>query len=403
MAKGKKSANGTGSVWRRKDGRYSAAITYPYHRDGVTHRKRAQTTKSTWEAAHRWLMERQRDLLGGVQSSPDNPRVGEYLDMWLSEVVEPSVAPKTYEKREYHVHSHIAPGLGNVRLKELSPRRIHLFYSHLARRDPALATSTRRDIHATLKMALKQAVRWGMVPSNPCELVDPPKPLPDEMGDEAEEVRALTDGQAKVLFTSTRGQRWHCYYVTAIRTGLRPGELLGLQWGDVDLSGDPASLRVRRTLGIRQGGGTYTKRPKSEAGRRGVALHWEAAEALQNQNAMLESEGHKRGPKDLVFPSATGSPMDRGNLLRRHLKADLAAAGLPELTLHELRHSYASIALYEWRLPAEIVQESLGHTSLRMTVDLYGHLMPNAQADAMRRINEMYRRPNTESGTKTGT
>ncbi len=394
----KKAPNGSGSIWLRPDSRWGAALSYPYYdpATGRTKTKRASTTKKTWEDAHRWLMQKQNDLLGGVPDAPQNPPLGEYLDEWLHNVVEPSVAPKTHEKREYHVRVHISPALGHVRLKDLQARQIHTHYVRMARRESQgltpLAASTRRDIHTTLKMALKQAVRWGLMPQNPAEFVDPPKP--SEAAEEGEgEIRALTDTQAMQLFAATEGKRWYPYYVAAVRTGLRPGELLGLRWGDIDLQTDPASLRVRRTLAIKQGGGTYFKLPKSKASRRTLALHWEASEALEAQRARLGVEELPAGRGDLVFPSTTGSPMNRNNLRYRHLQPDLAAAGLPRLTLHELRHTFASVALYEWRLPPAVVQEIMGHESIRMTMDLYGHLVPGSQEAAIRALRGMHRKP----------
>lgn len=392
----RKNANGAGSIWQRADGRYGAALTYEYHdaATGRNKRKRDTTTKPDWDSAHRWLVQKQTDLLGGVTASPEDPTMAEYLKSWLADVVEPSVAPKTHEKREYHVRVHLLPAIGHVRLKNLQARQIHGLYTRMARRDPPLAASTRRDVHTTLKMALKQAVRWGLIPSNPCDLVDPPRPVSSaEEDDEAGEVRALTDEQARLLFESTRDKRWHHYYVAAVRTGLRPGELLGLRWGDLDFDVDPGSLRVRRTLGIRQGGGTYTKRPKSKAGRRTLALHWEATEALAAQRGMLASEGLPTGPKDLVFPSTIGTPMSRHNLLNRHLRPDLARAGLPPMTLHELRHTFASIMLHEWRVYPDTVREMMGHESLAMTMRLYGHLMPTAQTDAIRALRKLHKKP----------
>ncbi len=397
--KGKKAPNGSGSVWQRPDGRWGAALSYPYYDPdtGRTKTKRASTTKKTWEAAHRWLMQKQNDLLGGVTDAPQNPPLGEYLGEWLHNVVEPSVAPKTHEKREYHVRVHISPALGHVRLKDLQARQIHALYVRMARRDPPLAASTRRDIHTTLKMALKQAVRWGLIPQNPAEFVDPPKPNGASGADDEEEgrgeIRALTDDQARVLFETTEGKRWRPYYVVAIRTGLRPGELLGLRWGDLDLGADPASLRVRRTLAIRQGGGTYFKSPKSKASRRTLALHWEASEALEVQRTGLEDEGLPVRREDLVFPSTAGTPMNRNNLRYRHLHPDLKAAELPRLTLHELRHTFASVALYEWRWPPAVVQQVMGHESIRMTMDLYGHLVPGSQEAAIRALRATHHRP----------
>ena len=400
--KGKKAPNGSGSVWQRPDGRWGAALSYPYYDPdtGRTKTKRASTTKKGWEAAHRWLMQKQNDLLGGVPDAPQNPPLGEYLDEWLRNVVEPSVAPKTHEKREYHVRVHISPALGHVRLKDLQARQIHTLYVRMARTESQgrapLAASTRRDIHTTLKMALKQAVRWGLMPQNPAEFVDPPRPTEVDGEEEGgEEIRALTDEQARVLFEATAGKRWHHYYVAAVRTGLRPGELLGLRWGDLDLGVDPASLRVRRTLAIKQGGGFYFKPPKSKASRRTLALHWEASDALEAQRVRLAGEGLPVEKGDLVFPSTSGTPMNRNNLRYRHFQPDLEAAGLPRLTLHELRHTFASIMLHEWRVYPDTVREMLGHESITMTMGLYGHLMENAQADAIRALRRLHQRPET--------
>lgn len=404
--KGKKGPNGSGSVWQRPDGRWGAALSYPYYdpETGKTKSRRITTTKGSWEHAHKWLVQKQNDLLGGVPDASEDPTVGGFLADWLRDVVGPSVAPKTHEKRAYHVNSHISPAIGHVRLKDLQARQIHALYVRMARREnqglPPLAYSTRRDVHTTLKMALKQAVRWGLAPQNPAELVDPPRPSPGDDEEEGGEVRALTDEQARTLFAATgkAGRRWHHYYVAAVRTGLRPGEMLGLRWGDLDLLADPASLRVRRTLAIREGGGTYTKSPKSKASRRTLALHWEATDALVAQRGMLAGEGLPTGREDWVFPSTTGSPMNRNNLRFRHLQPDLEAAGLPRLTLHELRHTFASIMLHEWRVYPDTVREMLGHESITMTMGLYGHLMENAQADAIRELRKMHQRPDAAVG-----
>ncbi|MDP9478382.1 MAG: tyrosine-type recombinase/integrase [Actinomycetota bacterium] len=181
-------------------------------------------------------------------------------------------------------------------------------------------------------MALKQALRWGLVKRNVAEMVDPLKGASGYEEDGEGEVRALTDEQARRFFEATQESLRHHYYVAAIRTGLRPGELLGLRWGDPNPDADPGSLKVRRTLD------THSKArfgpPKSDAARRTLALHWEASEAFEAQRGMLAEEGLPTGPKSLVFPSTRGTPMSSDNLRKRHLKPALAAASLPEFTLH---------------------------------------------------------------------
>ena len=102
---------------------------------------------------------------------------------------------------------------------------------------------------------------------------------------------------------------------------------------------------------------------------------------------MLGREGLAVGERDLVFPSETGSPMSSDNLRKRHLGPALEGAGLPYVTLHELRHTFASIMLHEWMVPPAVVSKMMGHKSIAFTFDLYGHLIPSAQEDVMWRLN----------------
>lgn len=378
-------------MWQRADGRYGAALSYDYYdpESGGKRRKRSSTTKATWDEAHEWLVGKQSDIRSGTMVNAENPTVEEFLAEWLSVVIEPFRSHNTYLKRRCAVGAHLVPAFGKTRLKDLDPRKIQSLYSRLARREPPLALSTRREIHVTLKMALSQAVRWNMLTRNPADLVDAPKQAQVASEDEETgEIRALTNQQAEALFSETVGSRWRNYYVAAIRTGLRPGEMLGLRWGDLALDTDLGSLRVRRSLDTT--GGIRFNPPKSAASRRTLALHWEATEAFERQRELLESEGHPAGKRNLVFPSTSGTPMNSGNLRKRNLKPDLKQAELPDLTLHELRHTFASVMLHEWHVSPSIVSEMMGHASIKMTMDLYGHLFPGAQEDAIRALRKMH-------------
>lgn len=125
-----------------------------------------------------------------------------------------------------------------------------------------------------------------------------------------------------------------------------------------------------------------------------LAVHvtLEAKDALLSQRERLVGEGLPTGEKDLVFPSQTGTPMKSDNLRKRSLGPDLERAGLPYVTLHELRHTFASIMLHEWRAPPAIVSKMMGHKSIAFTFDLYGHLIPSAQEDVIRQLNAGQRR-----------
>ena len=273
-----------------------------------------------------------------------------------------------------------------MRLRDLDARAIQRLYASMARE--GYAHETKRAVHVTLKMALKQAVRWDLLRRNPADKVDAPKDLGDR--DDEGEVRHLTDAQARTLFAAAVGSRWADYYVVAVRTGLRPGEALALRGGDVDLESDPGGGRVRRTLDTHSA--AVFGPPKTPRSRRTVALHFEAKDAFERQTAVLAREGLPDGPGDLVFPSEAGSPMSSNNLRRRHLHAALAGAGLPRVSLHQLRHTYASIMLHEWLVSPAIVSRAMGHKSIAFTFDLYGHLIPDAQEEAMRALNASQRR-----------
>jgi integrase len=384
--------SGAGSVWQRPDKRWSAALWIRQHdpTTGRTVRRRLTTTRKSWEEAHAWLIDKQGDARKNLLRPSEDPRLSDFLTGWLRDVVAPSVAPKTLEKRRYHV-AKIDAGLGHMRLGKIQPRQIHLFYLDLAR-SGTLALTTRRAIHTTFRMALNQAVRWSLLTQNPLDLVDAPRGsgpagFQSSPQDTTDKVRALTDEQARALFAAMEPP-WREWAVFAVRTGLRPGESLALRWGDVELDSDPASVTVRRTLGIRDreaGAGVYFKAPKSRASRRTVMLHHEAEDALRRQRERLQGAGEG----DLVFPSSSGTPMRRGNLLRRHVAPALERAGLPPLTLHELRHTFASIALYEWRIPVEIVSAMLGHADVSLTLRVYGHLVPGSQESAIRALRRL--------------
>lgn len=380
-----------GSIWDRPDGRKGVSLPYKY-RDPETGRiliRRFATTRNTREEAEDWLVEKRREVGDGKAPEDRGVLFSDHTRAWLRDAVEPRVAPRTLEKRVWALSIHLLPEFGVLPLAEVTPRAIQRLYARLVREGYAL--DTRRQIHVTLRMTLEQAVRWGLIRHNPCALVDPPKQGAREYKED-EEIRALSDGQAARLFGIATDSRWCNYYVAAVRTGLRPGEMLGLRWGDLDLDADPASVRVRRTLDTHRA--PRFGPPKSAASRRTVALHFEAADAFVSQRRMLAEEGLPSGPKSLVFPSTQGTPMQSGNLRRRHLQPDLERAGLPRLTLHELRHTFASIMLHEWHVPPAIVQQALGHASIKMTMDTYGHLVEGAQAAEMRRINALYRNQN---------
>jgi integrase len=232
-------------------------------------------------------------------------------------------------------------------------------------RDRGLSACTVQYTHAVLRRALKQTKRWGMVDRNVAEDVDPPRLKRDE-------IRPLDCEQTRRLLEATEGDRLHAFYVVAVTSGLRPGELLALRWSDVDL--EAGALRINRALSGREFAATKT--PRS---RRKVELSNTACAALRaHRKRHLEEQMKKAGLwKDhgLVFASAVGTPLSHRSVVRS-FKALLTRADLPpSVRLYDLRHTCATLLLSR-NVHPKYVQELLGHASIALTLDTYSHVLP---------------------------
>ncbi len=204
-----------------------------------------------------------------------------YLDRWLADSVKDTVRQRTYERYESIVRVHIKPALGRVKLKALTPAHARALYRQ--KLDSGLSPRSVNYIHVTLHKALYQAVSDGLVQRNAAQ-VKAPRP-------EKPEIKPLSPDQARKLIKIAHeiGDRYAALYAVALHTGLREGELLGLQWDDLDL-GDATTptLQVRRTLSETRTGHKF-ELPKSGKGR-SIKLSRKAAEALRSHRARQAEE-----------------------------------------------------------------------------------------------------------------
>jgi integrase len=302
--------------------------------------------------------------------------VGEYLKRWLDNCVRDTVRQRTYEGYAHMVERHISPTLGRVKLKSLTPDHVRGLYRE--RLDSGLSARTVQYAHTTLNKALKQAVADGLIPRNAAASVKSPRPRRPE-------IKPLNREQVRSLLNAVSGHRLAALYVVAVTAGLRQGELLGLQWKDVDL--ERGMLQVRRTLSEARSGRIF-EAPKSGRGRQ-IRLTQKATTALRaHRKRQLEERIGKAGlwqEQDLVFPSEVGTPLSARNL-QRHFKGALKRVGLPGTTrFHDLRHTCATLLLKQG-VHVKYVQELLGHADISLTLNVYSHVLPDmgdAAAGAM--------------------
>ena len=367
--------SGEGTIRQRKDGRWEARVLVT---DPAGRRVRRSLLARTRAAVAAKLVEAQRAEAIGLPAVTSTSTVGEYLASWLG-AVELRVRPRTYESYELIVRVHLVPGLGALRLARLSPPQVQAFLN--AKTAAGCSPRTVAYLRAVLRQALGQAERWGLVSRNVAKLVDPPR-VPRR------EVHPFDPEEAAAFIAAIRGDRLEALYVTALGTGLRQGELLGLAWRDLDL--DAGTLRVRQAL-QRNRSGLVLVEPKSASSHRTVALPAIVVDGLRRHRVRQLEERLAAGgrwpddPRDLVFLSTTGTPLEGVNVTRR-FQALLAEAELPRQRFHDLRHACATLLLAQGVAP-RVVMETLGHSQISLTMNTYSHVVPSMARHAADRMD----------------
>lgn len=349
----------------RKDGRFAASYVGS---DGKRHWLTARTKPLAREALNAAL----RDKAAGLFVAGPSQTVEQFLRDWLRHV---PLRPRSLQRYEGVIRLHIVPAMGDVPLRKLTPQHIARLYAELAERGKSA-----HNIHAVLSGAMKQAVQWNLIARNPVAAVRSPKATKREMA-------FLAPDEARALLSAVRGDPLEALYVTALMTGMRLGELLGLQWRDVDLS-KKSAVTVRHTL-TRADKQWQLAEPKTAASRRTIPLAPNAVEALRS-HYIAEAErllglGHRIGPESLVFTDRWGDPLNPWHLTERRWKPLLRREGLKIIRFHDIRHSTASLMLSDG-VPLHVVSRMLGHSKPSVTLNSYAHLMPGDEEAAVARL-----------------
>jgi integrase len=308
--------------------------------------------------------------------------VEQFLSRWLADKVKPSARPGTLRGYESKIRVHIIPALGMIALVKLTPQRLQSFFN--AKLGAGLSPRSVHHLRAILRAALTDAVKWGLASRNVADLVDPPRVPHDE-------VRPLSSAEAQALLTAVEGDRLEALYSVALALGLRQGEALGLRWEDVDL--DAGSLSVKQSL-QRIGGAFQFVEPKTARSRRTLPLPNVAAKALREHRTRQLTERLAAGPMweehGLVFTRANGRPLHGSNVTREFQRM-LEQAGLRRLRFHDMRHACASLLIAQGVHP-RVVMETLGHSQIGITMNLYSHVLPEAQRQAAAQMDAVLAR-----------
>jgi integrase len=374
-----------GSIVKRGT-RYSVVLELD--RDPLTGKRRREwhsgyRTKRDAEAARVEILSR---LQRGEYVAPSKLTVADYLeDRWLPAKTA-TLAPSTHASYSRNVRCHIVPGIGSAPLQGLSADVLTRFYAERlrsgGRSGKGLSARTVRYLHAIVHKALADALAWGLVVRNVADAAEPPS----HRAAKAVPPKTWSAGELRTFLESVSEDRLYALWLLHATTGLRRGEALGLRWPALDLDVGQLSIREAR---VTAGYDVHGSAPKSERGRRAVALDPATVAALRAHRKRQLTERLAWGPAyqdsdEFVFCREDGSPLHPDDVSKR-FSAAVAAIDVPRITLHGLRHTWASLALQAGVSP-KVVSERLGHASVSFTLDVYSHVMPGMQEDAAAKV-----------------
>jgi integrase len=289
---------------------------------------------------------------------------------------------------------YILPALGHLPLRKLKPEHLEAFYSRLQKEGRAdgnggLSAKTVRLVHGILYQSLEAAVKRRRIPYNVCRDVTLPHV-------ERKEMLTLTAEEAQRLLAAAKGHRLEALLTLALTTGMRRGELLALQWKDIDWEG--RSLQVRRSVNRYAGQDFKVSEPKSKQSRRKIALPVLVLEVLAEHRTRQIEERLQAGPTwedhGLLFSNAYGNYLNPSHLGTDFHKL-LKKAKLPMVRFHDLRHTLASL-LFRMKISPKMVQEILGHSDIAITLGVYSHVLPGMHEEAMAKMDHLFKNPNSK-------
>ena len=338
----------------------------------------------TKNAAEDALVEALERMRTGMWVDPGTTTVGEFIAEWMS-VTSSTVLDSTDRAYEQMMRNWVVPRIGNVRLAELTPMHLRSLQRELlasGRVDGTggLAPRSVASCRRTLKKVLKDAVRWGVIVRNPMDAVDPPRVVDAEQ-------ETWTAAQAHVFLSAVADDELYAMWVLFLTTGLRRGEVAAVMWDDLDVERSTMSI-VRNRVSVGRGKAVSTHQPKTRRGRRNVFLDVVTVQALRDHRTAQDHDSRRAGDawvdSGYIFCGLDGAPLHPDTISSR-FKSIIKPLAVPEIRLHDLRHTSATLALKAGVHP-KIVSERLGHATIGITLDLYSHVLDGMQEGAAEEI-----------------
>ena len=373
-------ARGRGQIINRGNGSWLVKIYRGRGSDG----KRlysSHTVRGKRSDAQKFLTAKMREKDLGVFIEVNKQTLNEHLDNWLK-LIRSRVAEQTFNSYEAMLRVHIRGFIGQLRLSNIKIHDIQGIYASMLER--GLSPRTVRYAHAVIAMAMKKAVELNYIVRNPCEFVELPR-------EAKEETKAMSPDQVTEFLRHAQSDRHGLIFEFAIISGMRPEEYLALKWSDIDFANRTA--KVQRAL-VWLKGGYKMSEPKTKKSRRNIPLPNDLMTKLKEHKKQQLEHRFKLGDSyenlDMVFATEIGTPIHYRNLTQRHYEKIIKKAELEKdgFVLYSLRHTCATLLLASGENP-KVVADRLGHTSVKMTLDTYSHVLPDMQRSASDRLGAM--------------
>ncbi len=389
MAKRRK--RGEGSVHLRKDGRWEGRVVIGYDD------KRLPITKNVLAKTKTECTDKLKKLRESCNSQPSGKLrldmlFGEWLDFWYQNYSKPKLRSTTQMGYENAIYKHIIPALGKTPLDELTANELQQFCAKLKKEGRLIRTElygkgvsdrSVRSCYAVIRMALDRAVKDGLIRANPAaDCKCPPK--------NAKEMKVLTREEMQRFLIQAKEEGYFELFLLELATGLRRGEVLALQWDDLDFA--TGELRIQRQV-YRANGELVVSEPKTKAALRTIVLPPSLVEVLKEYRQGVTSRW--------MFPSPAkeDSPLDPATC-RKRLQIILEHAGCKKVSFHALRHTFVSTAL-ESGMDVKTLSTIIGHVSAATTLDIYSHITDEMRRTAATKIDQGIgkRQPQNKAGS----
>jgi integrase len=355
--------------------------------------KLLKTTKKLRDFLELELAKFQMEVESGEYIAPQKTLFKDFVIYWEEKYGVKELGGQTFHAYKTIIKNHILPYFENMRLEEVKPVHVLNFMDQLKRHDGGkeqLSIGTIQYIYRVLRNVFQRAVDWKIIKNNPVADVKKPK----SKNNHNDEINVYSENEVEALFKEAENEpfHWRVFIALALATGLRRGELLGLEWSHVNL--DDGAITIKQTIGIGQDGKPAIKGTKSKNSKRVVSLPSSIIDELKLYKDHWEQEKKHAGEKwveqehEWLFCNVDGKhfyPTSPTTWWNRFIER----TEIRHIRLHDLRHTSATLLINQG-VHAKIISERLGHSNIRITMDTYGHALQTADKEAAEKLDGLF-------------